>query len=88
LPVNYALRGATYDLSQFEDFDEVITQFSPSAMTPYEFNGGYYALPNTHSFLMLFYRTDIFAAQGWDVPATWTDVINLIPELQIQNLKF
>ena len=88
LAVNYALRNATYDLSRFDDFEDVVSQFSPSAMTPYEFQGGYYALPNTQSFLMLFYRTDIFSAQSWDVPETWTDVINLIPELQIQNLKF
>ncbi|MDD4211868.1 MAG: extracellular solute-binding protein [Bacilli bacterium] len=88
LPVNYALRGATYDLSTFEDFEEVVAQFAPSSMTPYEFQGGYYGLPNTQSFLMLFYRTDIFEAQNWDVPETWVDVINLISELQIQNLKF
>lgn len=88
LAVNYALRGATYDLSQFSDFDDVIQQFAPSALTPYEFNGGYYALPNTQSFLMLFYRSDIFEAQGWNVPQTWMDVINIVPELQIQNLKF
>ncbi len=88
LAVNYALRGATYNLAQFSDFEEVTKQFAPSAITPYEFNGGYYALPNTQSFLMLFYRSDIFAAQNWDVPQTWMDVINLVPELQIQNLKF
>ena len=87
-PVNYALRGAIYDVSTFPDFEDVITQFSPSAMTPFEFNGGYYALPNTQSFLMLFYRTDIFQQKGWNVPATWEDVIDLIPELQIQNLQF
>lgn len=87
-PVNYALRGAMYDVSQFSDFEEVASQFKPSAITPYYFEGGYYALPNTQNFLVLFYRTDIFNAQGWTVPNTWTDVINIIPELQIQNLQF
>lgn len=88
LPINYAMRGAIRDISQYDGFDEVVTWFQDSAMTPYEYNGGYYALPNTQSFLMMFYRHDIFEEQGWTIPTTWTDVINLIPELQIQNLQF
>lgn len=88
VPINYAMRGAIKDISKFDDFEEVASWFQESAMTPYEYNGGYYALPNTQTFLMMFYREDIFADQGWDVPETWTDVINLIPELQIQNLQF
>lgn len=88
LPVNYALRGATYDISVFDDFEEVKSWFHPSAVTPYEYDGGYYALPNTQTFLMMFYRADIFESEGWEVPNTWTDVINIIPELQIQNLGF
>lgn len=88
LPINYAMRGAIKDISKFDDFEEVASWFQDSAMTPYEYNGGYYALPNTQTFLMMFYREDIFTDQGWEVPETWTDVINLIPELQIQNLQF
>lgn len=88
VPINYAMRGAIKDISKFDDFDEVTSWFQSSAMTPYEYKGGYYALPNTQSFLMLFYREDIFNDQGWDVPKTWEDVINIIPELQIQNLSF
>lgn len=115
-PVNYALRGATRDLTQFTEenisnyfeaskaakissFQEIalaeVTEmhggtrrFQHSAMTPYEFNGGYYALPYTQSFLVMFYRTDMFEENGWDIPRTWTDVIQLIPELQIMNFQF
>ena len=63
-------------------------RFQNSAMTPYHFNDGYYALPYTHSYLMTFYRTDMFEEYGWKVPETWTDVIQLIPELQIMNFQF
>lgn len=117
-PVNYALRGATRDLTQFtteaileyfegsvvdgtqiESFQDIALgeqletdggtrRFQYSAMTPYEFEGGYYALPYTQSYLMMFYRTDMFEEYGWDVPETWTDVIQLIPELQIMNFQF
>ena len=93
LPVNYALRGAIQDLTVFEDFEEVTQQFKPSAITPYRFHDefghyGCYALPNTQSFLVMFYRTDMFEENGWTVPETWEQVLLLIPELQIMNFQF
>lgn len=88
IPVNYALRGAAQDLSIFDDFEEVTSDFHESAMVPYEFQGGYYALPYTQLFPVIFYRTDIFEDKGWEAPDTWEEVIDIIPELQIDNLKF
>ena len=89
LPVNYALRGAIYDLKQFDDYEEVIAErFTQEQMIPFEFNGGVYGLPNTVSYLVMFYRTDIFEENGWEVPTTWDDVINLVTELQVSNLDF
>jgi len=88
IPVNYAMRNAVYDLSQFEDFDEVATRFMESAMVPFEYEGGYYALPEQQTFLMMFYRTDIFEELGLEPPQTWDDVIALIPDLQKHNLEF
>lgn len=88
VPVNYAMRNASYDLSSFEDFDTISERFMDSAFTPYEYNGGYYALPEQQTFLMMFYRTDIFEEMGFDVPQTWTDVIQLVPDLQKHNLEF
>jgi len=88
IPVNYAMRGAVYDISQFDDFEEVITRFKDSAMVPFEYEGGYYALPEQQVFLMMFYRTDIFEELGLTPPETWDDVITLIPDLQKHNLEF
>ena len=62
--------------------------FFESAMVPYEYDGGYYALPNTQSFLVMFYRTDIFEENAWLVPETWDEVTSLVTELSISNLKF
>jgi len=87
-PINYAMRGAVQDISGFDGFEEVKSWFQASSMVPYEYNSGYYALPNTQTFLMMFYREDIFNDQNWDVPDTWDDVISLIPDLQLQNLQF
>lgn len=93
LPVNYALRGAIQDLTIFDDFEKVTKQFKSSAITPYRFfdeygHYGCYALPNTQSFLVMFYRTDMFEENGWTVPETWEQVLLLIPELQIMNFQF
>jgi ABC-type glycerol-3-phosphate transport system substrate-binding protein len=88
IPVNYAMRSAVYDISQFDDFEEVVTRFKDSAIVPFEYEGGYYALPEQQVFLMMFYRTDIFLELGLTPPDTWEDVITLIPDLQKHNLEF
>jgi len=88
LPVNYALRNAVYDISQFEDYEEVSKRFHPSALVPYEFEGGAYALPEEQYFLMMFYRTDILQEIGIPVPETWDDVISITRDLQKHYLDF
>ena len=88
LPVNYGLRGAVYDLSQFEDFEEVAARFHESALVPYELNGAYYALPEEQYFLVMFYRKDILEELGIKVPNTWDEVIEIIPSLQKHHLEF
>ncbi len=87
-PVNYALRGAVQDLSGYNGFDQVSTQFNESAMLPARFNGGTYALPETETFMMLFYRIDILNELNLPVPNTWDEVINIIPELQRNGMTF
>ena len=55
-PVDYGMRGVLYDLTQFEDYPEVIGRFQQNAVTPYTYKGGVYGLPVTQSFLMMFVR--------------------------------
>lgn len=88
IPVNYAMRGAAYDISTFPDFDEVAKRFRESAIVPYRFDGGVYALPEQQSFPMLFYRKDVLADLGLEVPKTWDDVYNMISVLQKHHMEF
>lgn len=88
VPVNYAMRNAAYDLSSFSDFNEVKTQFKDSAFVPFRYLDKTYALPESQTFLMLFYRTDIFEELNLTVPNTWDEVIQLIPDLQKHHLEF
>ncbi|VEU80296.1 extracellular solute-binding protein [Haploplasma axanthum] len=88
VPVNYALRNASYDLTKFSDFKDIIKRFNRSAYESFEFGDGTYALPEQEIFMMMFYRTDIFDELGLNVPNTWQDVIKMIPDLQKYNLEF
>lgn len=35
--MDYGFRGALYDLSEFEDYEEVLKSFSPEAAVPFQF---------------------------------------------------
>lgn len=85
-PVNYALRDAVEDLTQFPDINEVLGYFHPSAYEPYRFEGGIYALPETQTYCVLFYREDILDQLGVEVPQTWDDLIAILPTIQQNNM--
>jgi ABC-type glycerol-3-phosphate transport system substrate-binding protein len=86
--INFAMRGAAYDLSQFDDFDEVASQFAPCAFDVVKYQGGVYGLPETQNFFMLFYRKDVLTELGLEVPETWEDVYDMIPYLEMNNYEF
>lgn len=87
-PVNYALRGAVCDLSKFSDFNETAAQFNPGAIVPFEFNGGVYALPETESFYMMFYRKDVLERLNITPPKTWDELYGILPILSRNNMEF
>lgn len=137
-PVNYAIRGALVDLSQFgpqdldgdgeyevNGFSDVYTRFSKQNFEGFAFqmnehkdeevahegeiwtcsscgteNAGsvcsscgykkyyaYYAIPETQTFNMMFYRKDILAQLGLGVPDTWDDFYAMLPVLRRNNLE-
>lgn len=96
LPVNYATRGAAYDLREAasdEQLEEVLSRFRDSALTPLTFHGGLYALPEQQTWPVLFYRTDILEELHIPVPDlgnpwSWDDVIRYLPVLQKNNMSF
>lgn len=86
-PVNYALRNASVDLTQFEGLDEVLSHYYPSAYEPYSFNDGIYAIPETQNYNVLFYRSDIMEELGLEIPQTWDEFINMLPIIQQNNMS-
>lgn len=90
-PVNMAMRSALADMSEMEGYDQVADRFYPESLVPFRFEGGTYALPDTMTFLMLFYRTDVLAELGISPEQldTWDSVLDdVLPELQINSLMF
>jgi len=87
-PMNYALRGAVVNLAKFEDFDSIKKRFNPQSFIAYTFNDGIFALPETTTFPMLFYRKDILYELGINIPQTWEDIYNILPILQKNHMNF
>ncbi len=90
-PVNLALRGAMYDLNSFGDLDSVTAEFNRELLVPFQFNGGQYALPETVTYPMLFYRKDILKELGVEVKdlQQWDTLLGLaLPKLQENSLSF
>ncbi len=86
--IDFAMRNALVDLTQFPDFEQTAKQFAPGATLPFYYNGGYYALPETQSFKVLFYRKDILKRLDLKVPDTWNDVYEMLPTLQQNGYNF
>ncbi|MBQ8747155.1 MAG: extracellular solute-binding protein [Clostridia bacterium] len=98
-PIQYAIRGAALDLDQFNttgdpegrfaysSFEQVASRFTEAALIPLSLYGKTYGLPETQNFCMMFYRKDILADLGLEVPKTWDELMAMIPILQFNNME-
>lgn len=86
-PVNLAMRGVLYDLSKFEDLQSVLSRFAKGAELPYRYKDGLYALPDTQTFFMMFYRKDIFEELGFPIPETWDEFREVSKLLARNNMN-
>lgn len=86
--MNLVYRNSVVPVSDFEDYDEVMSKFRECSLEPLSYGGKVYALPSTQTYSIMFYRTDIFAELGLDAPRTWDDVIYVLSELKKNNLEF
>lgn len=85
-PVNYALRNAAEDLTQFADLDEVLADYTESSYEQYCLGDSVYAIPETQMFNVMFYRKDILEELGLEVPQTWQELIEMLPTIQGNNM--
>lgn len=88
-PVDLAIRDQAYDLSQFEGFEEVKSRFIEATLTPYEYMGGTFALPETMNFNVMFYRKDLLSEFGVELPNTRQELYAyVLPALYQNGLEF
>jgi len=88
MPSYLNIRGALYDLTQFEDFGEVAQRFSTGLFVPYTLGEGVYAMPETVNFWVMFYRKDILESLQIEVPGSMEEVKLILPELQRRSMNF
>lgn len=86
-PVNLALRNAVEDLTQFEGWEDVFSHYTESSYAQYGLDGHIYAIPETQTFNVMFYRKDVLEELGVEVPQTWQELIELLPTIQGNNLS-
>ncbi len=86
-PVNYALRGAAEDITQFPDYQEVLSNYTPSSYEQYSLDGAIYAVPETQTFNVMFYRSDVLEELELEIPNTWDELIEMLPTIQGNNMS-
>ena len=86
-PVNYALRGAAEDITQFPDWQDVLSHYSPSSYEQYKLDSHIYGVPETQTFNVMFYRKDVLEELGLEPPQTWQELIEMLPTIQGNNLS-
>lgn len=82
---DFAMRNAVQELSGLEGYSEATERFFESSLETSAFQGGYYGIPEQTTFMMLFTRDDILTDLGLEVPDTWQELREMIPELQKNN---
>ncbi len=69
-------------------FDELVDdRFAPAAMDTVTLLDVTYGIPQTMSFAMMFYRMDILANLGQEVPESWGELLSILPVLQSNNME-
>ncbi len=87
-PFEFALRGIVADLTEFDGFSELASQFNSNSFIPFVYEDGIYSIPETQDVKLLFYRKDVLEFLDVDPPDTWDEVVSLIPVMQKYNYYF
>ena len=66
-----------------DNFDSNYVQAAKDTVTLLDVS---YGIPQTMSFAMMFYRMDVLANLGQEVPETWSQLLAILPLLQSNNM--
>ncbi len=82
------LRGALMDLRELDFANDMIANVAPGGMLQVIVEDKLYGIPETQDLHVMYYRTDIFESFGYEVPTTWNDVLNMLPDLMGNGMNF
>ena len=87
VPIDLALRGQAVNLQPYLEKvktaqPEWFNGFIDEAWRPFQYKGGTYAIPIGMDYNMMFYRSDILAELGVELPKTWDDFYDVLRTLQ------
>ncbi|WP_163195430.1 extracellular solute-binding protein [Clostridium thermarum] len=89
IPYQLAIRGAAADLTQFKDFLPYMSkEYNLETLIPFIEGEKIYGVTETQDFYVLMYRKDILDKFNLEVPNTWEDVKNMMPQLQRHSMNF
>ena len=78
-------KGLTFTSHTFKNYTEA--NFVQAAMDTVTLLEVSYGLPQTMAFSMMFYRMDVLAELGLQVPETWDDLLSMLPVFQSNNME-
>ncbi len=87
IPFELGIRGALVDLTKFDNYKEVFGRYSDGLLVPSVIGDGFYSLPETMNFYVMFYRTDTLDKLGLEPPNTIDELIAILPDLQMRGLN-
>lgn len=87
-----AMRGALVDLEkEYGVYEEIGDHFNDAAWKRFRFfdgtKHGIYGIPETQTWQMMFYRTDVFEQLELTPPKTWDEFYEMLRTLQGQNMN-
>ncbi len=90
--INLSMRGALVDLeTEYGVYDLMGDHFTEAAWKRFRYNNGttngIYGIPETQTWPMIFYRTDIFEELDLTPPKTWDEFYEMLRTLQGQNMN-
>ena len=62
-------------------------RYVPAAIDTITLLGVSYGIPSGMGFAMMFYRSDILAELGREIPKTWNELMGLLPDMQANNMS-
>ena len=87
IPFELGTRGALVDLTKFDNYKEVFGRYSEGILVSSVIGNGFYSLPETMNFYVMFCRTDILEKLGLEPPDTMDDLIGMMTDLQMRGLN-